>query len=299
MPKRTNDFQRLITFIYDRISTEGGKVTESEMVFDKEAKIMREVDILVSQDVAGHEIRLAVECRDRSRAESVEWIDALIGKTQSLDVHKVVAVSSEGFSPSAKEKAAAHGIDAFTLEEANEKDWGTYFIKPGIVVISNEYYTLKKVFYYFKNGFEDTENLGLLSKIYQDGKQVGTIKDYLEKYFLDILIKEFNDYLNEHRFEVFKTKEDLSKLLYLEKKVDFPNLTTEINNGDIIDLSKIKFVVHGTRRASTVPQEHRKFNKNMVSTGSFEDTDGSILKFKILQNPKEKKLHANWIREKD
>ncbi|MDA3916263.1 MAG: restriction endonuclease [Deltaproteobacteria bacterium] len=297
MPKRTNDFQSLIAFIYNRISPKGGKVTESEMVFDKEAKILREVDILVSQDVAGHEIRLAVECRDRSRAESVEWIDALIGKTQSLDVHKVVAVSSEGFSASAKEKATAHGIDTLTLEEANEKDWETYFIKPGIVVMSDEYYTLKKVFYYSEGGFEDTENLGLLSKIYQKEKHVGTIKEFLEKYFLDVLIKEFDDYFKEHRFEVFKTKADLSKLLYLEKDVEFPNLSSKTTDGEIVDLSKIKFIVHGTRRSSTVPQKHSKFNKTMISTGSFEDTDGSVLRFKILQEPESKTLHANWVRE--
>jgi len=299
MPKRTNDFQKLIKFIYDRISPEGGKVTESEMVFDKKAKILREVDILVNQEVAGHEIRIVVECRDRSRSESVEWVDALIGKTHSLDVHKVVAVSSEGFSSSAIEKATAHGIDALTLEEANEKDWGSYFIKPGLVVMSDEYFKLIKVYYHSENGLLDTEALGLLSEIKQYGENAGTIKEYFESYFMDYLIKEFDSYQKKHTMEVFKTKGDTDKVLYLEKDVDFPKLVTETNDGEIVDLSRIRFIVHGTRRTHDVPQTHSKFNKTMISTSEFEDPNGSVLKFKILQDPEAKKIHANWIREND
>ena len=80
MPKRTNDFQTLIKTIYDQIVPDGGKVTESGMVQDKEAGILREVDILVEYKYAGHEFSFVLECRDRSRAESVEWIDGLVGK---------------------------------------------------------------------------------------------------------------------------------------------------------------------------------------------------------------------------
>ena len=47
MPKRTNEFQKLITSIYKKITPIGGVVTESGMVYDKDAKELREVDILV------------------------------------------------------------------------------------------------------------------------------------------------------------------------------------------------------------------------------------------------------------
>jgi len=98
MPKRSNEFQRLVAFIYDCIKPDGGTVTESAMVVDREANTEREVDILVENKVAGHQIKIAIECRDRSRKESVEWVDSIICKVKSLDLNKVVAVSSEGFS---------------------------------------------------------------------------------------------------------------------------------------------------------------------------------------------------------
>lgn len=124
MPKKTNDFQALIKHIYEQIVPAGGTVTESGMVYDKEAEILREVDILVEYKYAGHKFSFMVECRDRSRRDSVEWIDGLVGKSKPLAVNKVIAVSSKGFAKSAITKARANEIETFTLEEANETHWG-------------------------------------------------------------------------------------------------------------------------------------------------------------------------------
>jgi len=70
MPKRTNEFQELITTVYEQITHQGGRVTESGMVFDKDANILREVDILVEYRYAHHDFKLVIECRDRSRKDS-------------------------------------------------------------------------------------------------------------------------------------------------------------------------------------------------------------------------------------
>jgi hypothetical protein len=147
MPKRTNDFQELIAAIYEQITPQGGKVTESGMVFDRDAKTLREVDILVEYRYAHHDFKMVIECRDRSRKDSVEWIDALIGKTSSLAVNKVVAVSKEGFTDTAKNKAQMHGIDTLTVEEAVDTDWAKYSIRPGITLLSGEKYRLHDVLF--------------------------------------------------------------------------------------------------------------------------------------------------------
>jgi hypothetical protein len=111
MPKRTNEFQQLIFTIYDQIAAADATVTESAMVFDRDAKTLREVDILVEWRYAHHNIKLAIECRDRARKDTVEWIDTLLGKIDSLEVDKIVAVSKEGFTEAAMTKAATRGID--------------------------------------------------------------------------------------------------------------------------------------------------------------------------------------------
>src|SRR5690242_19692477 len=78
MPKRTNEFQNLVAYIYSRITPIGGKVTESAEFVEDGSSTKREIDILIEYEVAGIEIKIAVECRDRSRPESVKWIEDLI-----------------------------------------------------------------------------------------------------------------------------------------------------------------------------------------------------------------------------
>lgn len=61
MPKRTNGFQSLAKTIYEQIVPTGGVATESAEAWDKEAGILREVDILVRYEYAGYEFSFIVE----------------------------------------------------------------------------------------------------------------------------------------------------------------------------------------------------------------------------------------------
>lgn len=182
MPKRTNDFQTLIKHIYEQIVPDGGTVIESGMVHDKDAGILREVDILVKYKYAGHEFSFVVECRDRSRAETVEWIDGLIGKTKSLDVNKVIAVSSKGFASSAIKKAQQNGIETFTLTEANETHWGEFPFKPGLLVMTNDVYKIHDVLYKKEEDFIPMTQLDIENDIEINGEKVGSLKSIIENF---------------------------------------------------------------------------------------------------------------------
>ncbi len=128
MPKRTNNFQLLIHKIYENLVDGSTQVTESGMVWDSQGEILREVDILIERKGMNSDESFSwmIECRDRSRKESIEWIDGLIGKSLSLNVNKVVAVSSKGFARSAIKKAAANGIDTITLKKCLDLDTPEY-----------------------------------------------------------------------------------------------------------------------------------------------------------------------------
>jgi len=123
MPKRTNEFQQIVAYIYSQIVPAGGRVTESAFLQEDGDGAQREVDVLVEHNVAGHDIKIAVECRDYTRDQNVEWIDNLIGKYSRLKVSQVVAISSSSFSDAAKTKAAKHNIEAITVNEALTTDW--------------------------------------------------------------------------------------------------------------------------------------------------------------------------------
>lgn len=123
MPKRTNDFQRLVKRIHAALAGTEAEVEESALVKEKNSSAQREVDVLITTTVAGHKIRVAVECRDHNRDQDITWIDSLIGKYTNLDVNKVIAVSHTLFGKNAVEKAQQNNIEVLTLEEADGVDW--------------------------------------------------------------------------------------------------------------------------------------------------------------------------------
>jgi hypothetical protein len=298
MPKRTNDFQNLIASIYKQIVEKGGKVTESGMVYDKEADTLREVDVLVECRYAGHDFKIAIECRDRSRKDSVEWIDSLIGKSKSLLVNKVVAVSKEGFTQSAIKKAAFNNIDTLTLEEAIETDWSKYPIKPGIVLITGEKFRLHDVLYKKGDTFRPLKNLDLRSIMVLNGEDCGSIKVFFEYFFLKHLLPFIQTHKMTEIRQLFKTKSDLDKGIYIEFEHNFPETYARLSSGEEVRISVVKFIIIGTRGTKEIEQNHYKFNELMVSMSEHLDSDGSKIKFNILQYPESDRIHGTWKREK-
>lgn len=298
MPKRTNDFQTLIATIYDQIVPEGGSVTESGMVLDKEAGILREVDILVEYKYAGHNFCFVVECRDRSRSETVEWIDGLIGKTKSLKVNKVIAVSSKGFTASAERKAKENGIDILTLKEANETDWASFPIKPGLILMTDDVYNIHEVFYKLDDGFIPITTLDLESNVEIKGEIVGDLKGLIEYIFKEHLVPQIDKYKKEHFLEIFKSKSDAEKSIIVEREYDWSDIYILSKEGDRIQPKKVKYVVVGSRKTVDVKQQHRVFNEKMVSTGKHLDSDGMAIEFSIIQDPDTNKIHGRWNKVK-
>lgn len=118
----------LVLKIYEQLTDEGAVITESGQVWDVDGEILREIDILIERkgDDSLKRHTCMIECRDRSRKESIQWIDELIGKSGSLSVDKIIAVSNKGFAESAIKKAKAKNIDTITLEKCLKVDIPSY-----------------------------------------------------------------------------------------------------------------------------------------------------------------------------
>jgi hypothetical protein len=294
MPKRTNDFQSLVKAIYDQIVPTGGVVTESAEIWDKEAGILREVDILVSYDYAGHEFSFIVECRDRTRKETVEWIDGLVGKTKALNVAKVIAVSSSGFASSAIKKAKENGIEALTLKEAEEQDWARYPVKPGLQVVSDEIYIISQVFFKACDGYRPMGDLGLNSNVELDGEAVGDLAGLIEYFFKEHVIPGVEAYRKQHFLEIFKTKKDIEKTMLVESEHGWPTVIVKDSFGNRIEISRVKYVFTGVRQSMDVHQSHFVFNQKMISMGRHRNPDGSEIDFSLIQDSDSPTLRASW-----
>lgn len=97
MPKRSTEFQQLIYLIHHQLE-KGAIVTESKMLRDRITGQEREVDIVIEVGTGNYTITIGVECVEPSRPATVEWIDKMSGKHQSLPTDKLVLVSKSFLS---------------------------------------------------------------------------------------------------------------------------------------------------------------------------------------------------------
>ena len=107
MPRRTNDFQELITLLVQTIGED--RAIPSAMVRSKVPGVRkREVDIRVQAEVDGLPVYIGIEVSEsKSRRKTVEWVERMYGKHEHLSTSKLVLVSSSGFTKDALKLAAS------------------------------------------------------------------------------------------------------------------------------------------------------------------------------------------------
>jgi len=274
LPKRTNSFQQSIAFIYNAIIGQGFKVLESEEILDSDGTALREVDILVRGTIAGHWVNIAIECRNRARKDTVEWIDQLIGKYAAADVQKVVAVSASGFTQSARDKARKHQIETLTLQQAEDADWAS-FVKLGCVLTHSPHLELVSVealtedpeFQHFAKLLEWT--------VTNNKYEYGTLREFLKSYFrLELANKCFEMY-NENFGEIHKTLQDLTspKTFLIESSFEL-SLVDEA--GKAKAMPALRFLIRAVTPVTTLNVKHSILNKSMLSEAEFSDSRGKF-----------------------
>jgi hypothetical protein len=127
MPKRTNEFQRLILSINNHFASKSAKVTESAMLFDPTTEQDREIDILIEDEIGGYKLSIGVECTTVKRPLSVGQLDGLLAKHKDCGINKSVIVSKSGFASTTIKKAKKLGVEVISYEAASEKDWPSEF----------------------------------------------------------------------------------------------------------------------------------------------------------------------------
>ena len=77
----------------------------------------REIDVLITGDLAGYPIQIAIECKDESEPIGSPKIDAFVGKLLYLGIssRQSIYVSAHGYTTGAIERAEEAGIRLLTL----------------------------------------------------------------------------------------------------------------------------------------------------------------------------------------
>jgi hypothetical protein len=121
MPKRSNEFQKLIDLVQVHLSG-GAEVKESKLLKDRISNRYREVDVVVRGKVGLQPVIVSIECRDHKRPADVTWVDAMKAKHERLPTSVLPLASRRGFTKQAEDIAEKYGIELFTLENQESKD---------------------------------------------------------------------------------------------------------------------------------------------------------------------------------
>ncbi len=83
----------------------------------------RQIDVLLTAEIAGIVLRTLVECKDYTRKVSVGDVDAFHSKIQDVKGNKGVLIARSGFSSTALTKAKRVGIDLYRASESLSDRW--------------------------------------------------------------------------------------------------------------------------------------------------------------------------------
>ncbi len=283
MPKRTNDFQNLIAHIYEQLRPTDAQVTESAMVRDQETGELREVDILIEYMVAGHPMKIGVECRDRSRKESVGWIEELVGKKNALHLNKAIAVSSKGFTGAAERKAKRNGIEVHSLLDAEKVDWASTLPKQDLVMISAINYRLYSATLYDEKE-EIIDNIQEISDVMVGDSNVVQFKQFFYDYFVRNIRGQMHDLIKINIHNILKNALDLEKEILLQKEITIPNLSIKLDNDEKVKITKVNFIVFATFKSGVVEQDHHVYMDTLVSRAVTPTYEGKEAEIRTLRN---------------
>jgi len=119
MPKRSNDFQKLIFHVNNHIA-DNAILTESKILKDRLTGDEREVDICIEFSQFGHNMVISIECIDKSRPADITWINTMKAKHEHLPTNYLVLISRAGFTRKAFLLAKKYGIETLIMKNIDE-----------------------------------------------------------------------------------------------------------------------------------------------------------------------------------
>jgi hypothetical protein len=119
MSKESDAFEQLNARIHRLLAASTASITWNASIRDPDDTAeMRQIDVLIEEGG-----RLAsVECRYRDGAQSVMWVEELIGRKQSLALDTMIGVAVDGFSKLAQKKAARYGILLYDFRSLTDQE---------------------------------------------------------------------------------------------------------------------------------------------------------------------------------
>lgn len=294
MPKRSNEFQRLVAML-TALSSEGATVHESVEVTEIASQKPREVDVVAVGKVAGHQSIVCIECRDWKRPQDAQWVEQAHTKFEDLGANVKVLVSSSGFTKLALEKAARHNIKTITpgevttefvgnvvnnADHAEYSHWVTLVQKADVVIT--------------RDGVTQQQELPRNMPVFRaDGSEISMFEDLVNH------ITQQHTRNRDQWEEAFRKGEELygkGKVKYIAtgdgpeprsngQKVYVKGISHVTGEEELFEIANVIVTFQAERTVAGVPLTHGEYEGTYYSTGSAPLGDHNTVQLVYTENP--------------
>ena len=116
------DYQKLAAAVYTALE-KGAVVTHDDKIRGVKSNALRQIDVSLKLNVAGHELLIIVQTKDLARPADVNVVGEFLSVVDDVQAAKGVLICSSGFTDTAVVYAAKCGIDLCTAHDASSPKW--------------------------------------------------------------------------------------------------------------------------------------------------------------------------------
>lgn len=121
------DFEKLVASFEDFAKLKSLKIQSPEYIKGRLTEVLREVDITLRGNVGLIPILIAIECRDRTKVQGVDWISEIVTKKEDIGADVIIVASTADFSQGAKQIAEKKDIFLRNLKNFKPEETEKWF----------------------------------------------------------------------------------------------------------------------------------------------------------------------------
>lgn len=147
-------FEHFVAGLEHALSPVGAVVISPDRaVLDRVTGGLREVDASIRYQIDSKDVLVTIECRDRSRAQDITWIEQLVTKRNDVGAARTIAVTTKPLSSGARKKAEHHGIELRQVDHVTAAEIAEWIQGVTVEVISVRWEIISARFHlYEKDG---------------------------------------------------------------------------------------------------------------------------------------------------
>ena len=215
--KPCKEFQDIIADIQIQLSKES-EVKSPDYIRGVFTKIDREVDVSIRTKIGLYDFLTVIECRDHKRPVDIKYIEEMVSKRDDIRANKLIIISKEGFSKTAKELARIRGLELLKFSDSEDFNWDE-FISTSVITIHQKHYDILSLDFIMKDDKNIEPLDGMKEVDTKNGTQFLFNKDYNPVEYQTIIQNAVRE--NSGKIEQF-FPETGDRIFTMEVRIHYP-----------------------------------------------------------------------------